>query len=405
MANNQSSFKYFLIAVIALLCASNIAFADLVAYWTFNDYASGTLLSDTTDSSGNGFTCNNVGDANNRPFISSSNQMYGNHLQRNNATAESKSNCGLSAANVYTGNMTISFWGTQPGTNWRNYITLRTGSTGEEFQFQKANNGMVVYKTDSSNKNAIGMVGDSSLSLGTAWHHFVVTVDSSTQMAYMYIDGELISQKAWTHNQQVTNLTFNGAWNFGGRGSDANLDEVQIYNQSMTAEQVQFLYNNPSLYQATVYQRNATANGNWSDAAWNANGQTGQAFANSSAVQFNAENSPSITIDKNITVNSIDFTGSMTVGGSNTITLNGEKRIGVANAGDVATISVPVIAQYDNSFVKTGAGTLELTAANSFAGGTTVSAGTLKLSGTIQTKRMTSPFPEPALLSSPALER
>ena len=377
----KSSFKYSLFAVIALLCASNIALADLVAYWTFNDYESGTLLSATTDSSGNGFTCNNVGDANYRPSITSSNPLYGNHLQRNNATAESKSNCGLSAANVYTGNMTISFWGTQPGTNWRNYITLRTGSTGEEFQFQKANNGMMVYKTDSSNKNATGMVGDSSINLGSNWHHFVVTVDSSTQMAYMYIDGELISQKAWTHNQQVTNLTFNGAWNFGGRGSDANLDEVQIYNQSMTAQQVQFLYQNPSLYQATVYQRSVTANGNWSDAAWNANGQTGQAFANSSAVQFNAENSPSITLDKNVTANSIDFTGSMTVGGSNTITLNGEKRIGVANAGDVATISVPVIAQYDNSFVKTGAGTLELTAANNIAGGTTVSEGTLKLSG------------------------
>ena len=45
MANNQSSFKYFLIAVIALLCAPNIAFADLVAYWTFHDYDSATLLS------------------------------------------------------------------------------------------------------------------------------------------------------------------------------------------------------------------------------------------------------------------------------------------------------------------------------------------------------------------------
>ncbi len=382
MANTQSSFKYSLFAFIALLCASNIALADLVAYWTFNDYANGTLLSATTDSSGNGFTCNNVGDANNRPFISSSNQMYGNHLQRNNATAESKSNCGLSAANVYTGNMTISFWGTQPETNWRNYITLRTGSTGEEFQFQKANNGMMVYKTDSSNKNATGMVGDSSINLGSNWHHFVVTVDSSTQMAYMYIDGELISQKAWTHNQQVTNLTFNGAWNFGSRGSNANLDEVQIYNQSMTAEQVKFLYNNPSLYQATVYQRNATANGNWSDAAWNANGQTGQAFANSSAVQFNAENSPSITLDKNVTANSIDFTGSMTVSGSNTITLNGEKRIGVANAGDNATISAPINIQYDNTFTKTGAGKLTITSDIAHTGDTTISGGVLCLAGT-----------------------
>ena len=379
MAVTQSSFKYSLFALIALLCVSNIAFADLVAYWTFNDYASGTLLSDTTDSSGNGFTCNNVGDANYRPSITSSNPVYGNHLQRNNATAESKSNCNITAANVYSGDMTVSFWGTQPGTNWRNYITLRTGSTGEEFQFQKANNGMVVYKTDSSNKNAIGMVGDSSLNLGTAWHHFVVTVDSSTQKARMYIDGALISETTWTHNEKLTNLTFNGAWNFGGRGSDANLDEVQIYNQSMTAQQVQFLYQNPSLYQATVYQRDVTANGNWSDADWNANGQTGQTFANSSAVQLDATNSPTLTLDQNVTVNSIDFNGSMTVAGSNTITLNGEKRITVANADDTATISAPITAQYDNGITKTGAGKLSLTGANTYTGGTTISGGTVSV--------------------------
>ena len=353
--------------------------ADIVAYWTFNDYANGTLLSATTDSSGNGYTVSNVGDANYRPFISSSNQLYGNHLQRNNATAESKSNSNITAANVYTGNMTISYWGTQPTTNWRNYITLRTDSTGDEFQFQKANNGMVVYKTDRNNGNATSMVGDASLSLGTAWHHFVVTVDSSTQKARMYIDGSLISETTWTYNEQVTNLTFNGAWNFGKRSSDANLDEVQIYNNSITAEQVSFLYNNPSLYLATGYQRDVTSDGNWSDSVWNANQLTDQAFANSSAVQLDAENSPTLTLNQNVTVNSLDFNGSMTIDGSNTITLNGEKRITVAGADDVVTISAPISPLYDNAFTKTGAGTLVFTEANAFTGNPTVSDGTLRL--------------------------
>ena len=379
MAVTQSSFKYSLFVLIALLCVSNIAFADLVAYWTFNDYANGTLLSDTTDSSGNGYTVTNVGNADYRPFISSSNQLYGNHLQRNNATAESKSNCNITAANVYSGDMTISYWGTQPTTNWRDYITLRTGSTGEELQFQKAYNGMVVYKSNSSGGNSVNMVGDSSLSLGTDWHHFVVTVDSSTQKARMYIDGSLISETTWTHNEKLTNLTFNGAWNFGGRGSDANLDEVQLYNQPLSADQIQFLYQNPSLYQATVYQRDVTANGNWSDADWNANGQTGQTFANSSAVQLDATNAPTLTLDQNVTVNSIDFNGSMTVAGSNTITLNGEKRITVANADDTATISAPITAQYDNGITKTGAGKLSLTGANTYTGGTTISGGTVSV--------------------------
>ena len=274
--------------------------------------------------------------------------------------------------------MTISFWGTQPTTNWRNYLTLRTGSTGEEFQFQRANNGLIVYKSNNKNQNAINMVGSSSLDLGSDWHHFVVTVDSAAQKAYMYVDGELINEKEWTHAEQITNLTFNGAWNFGGRGSDANLDEVQIYDQAMTAEQVKYLYNNPSLYHAAVYQRNVSGSGNWSDALWDANGLTGQAFANSSAVKLTASNSPTLTLDQAVTVNSLDFNGSMTIGGTNTLTFNGEKRITVANAADTVTISTPINALYDNGLTKTGAGTLTLNNNQStFTGNVVVNGGTL----------------------------
>jgi autotransporter-associated beta strand protein len=139
------------------------------------------------------------------------------------------------------------------------------------------------------------------------------------------------------------------------------------------------LYNNPSLYQATGYQRDVTADGNWSDSVWNANGQSGQTFANSSAVQLDAENSPTLTLNQNVTVNSLDFNGSMTIEGSNTITLNGEKRITVADADDVVTISAPISPLYDNTFTKAGAGTLVFTEANAYTGNPTVSDGTLRL--------------------------
>ena len=195
----------------------------------------------------------------------------------------------------------------------------------------------------------------------------------------MYIDGSLISETTWTHNLQVTNITLNGMWNKSGRSSDAKLDELQIYNNSITAQQVQFLYNNPSLYLATGYQRNVTSDGNWSDSVWNANQLTDQTFANSSAVQLDAENSPTLTLNQNVTVNSLDFNGSMTIDGSNTITLNGEKRITVAGADDVVTISAPISPLYDNTFKKTGEGTLVFTEANAYTGNPTVSDGTLRL--------------------------
>ena len=375
---NSRALASFGAALSVLLGTAVPVSADLVAYWTFNDHADGTLLSATQDSSGNGYTVTNVGTASYAPHISDTDPLYGNHLARDGATVESKSNCNITSAGVYSNNMTISFWGTQPTTNWRNYLTLRTGSTGEELQFQKANNGLVVYKSNNKNQNAINMVGSSTLDLGSDWHHFVVTVDSAAQKAYMYVDGELINEKEWTHAEQITDLTFNGAWSFGGRGSDADLDEVQIYDQAMTAEQVKYLYNNPSLYHAAVYQRNVSGSGNWSDALWDANGLTGQTFANSSAVKLTASNSPTLTLDQAVTVNSLDFNGSMTIGGTNTLTFNGEKRITVANAADTATISTPINALYDNGLTKTGAGTLTLNNNQStFTGNVVVNGGTL----------------------------
>ena len=359
MANTQS-FKYPLFALIALFCVSNITFADLVTYWNFNE---GTF----TDASGNGYTGNLAGTA---PTITNDGVVgktfYGN--------ASGKFNINISAANVNVNNFTVSFWGKQTGANWKDYLSLYDSQYGDS-DFQRANSSLSVYNTP------WGVDINGSTDVSSGFHHFAFTSDPETGDGKLYIDGVL---KATVNKADIssviTHMTIGGNYNSGSRNGTATVDEVQLYNQPLSAEQIQFLYNNPSLYQATVYQRDVTANGNWSDADWNANGQAGQTFANSSAVQLDAANSPTLTLDQNVTVNSIDFNGSMTVAGSNAITFNGEKRITVANAADTATISAPITALYDNGIVKTGAGKLSLTAINTYTGGTTISGGTLAVS-------------------------
>ncbi|MBQ3351194.1 MAG: autotransporter-associated beta strand repeat-containing protein [Thermoguttaceae bacterium] len=356
---NKSSFKYFLFALIALLCVSNAALADLVTYWNFNE---GTF----TDASGNGYTGNLAGTA---PTITNDGivgkTFYGN--------ASGKFNINISAANVNINNFTVSFWGKQTGANWKDYLSLYASQYGDS-DFQRAQNSLSVYNSP------WGVDINGSTDVSSGFHHFAFTSDPETGDGKLYIDGVL---KATVNKSGISsvinNLMIGGNYMTGSRNGSATVDEVQLYNQPLSAEQIQFLYNNPSLYQATVYQRDVTANGNWSDADWNANGQTGQAFANSSAVQLDAVNSPTLTLDQNATVNSIDFNGSMTVSGNNTITLNGEKRITVANASDTATISAPITAQY-GGITKDGAGTLKLTAANAYSGGTTITGGTLAVS-------------------------
>ncbi|MBQ2621258.1 MAG: autotransporter-associated beta strand repeat-containing protein [Thermoguttaceae bacterium] len=357
MANTQMrSFIYSLFAIIAILCVSNVAQADLVTYWTFNE---GTF----SDSSGNGYTGSSGGTA---PTIQNDGiagkTFYGN--------ANGKYNINISTANVNLNNFSVSFWGKQTGANWKDYISLYSASNGDN-DFQRANNTLTIYNTPWGTFNG-------SANVSSGFHHFVFTSDSENGVAKLYIDNVLqTSINKSDINEIIQYITIGGNFNSGGRNGTATVDEIQFYNQPLTTDQISYIYNNPKLYSATAYQRNVTANGNWSDADWNANGQTGQAFANSSAVQLDATNSPTLTVDQNVTVNSIDFNGSMTVDGSNTITLNGEKRITVANAADTATISAPITAQYDNSITKTGAGTLKLSGTNTHTGGTTVTGGTL----------------------------
>ena len=352
---------FVLFAILAILCCSNIAMADLVTYWTFNENA-------FSDASGNNCSYEIKG---NSPIITD-NGKYGKTFYGNSSgKSGGKCNINVSAANVNLNNFSISFWGKQTGANWKDYIGLYASG---DIQFQRADNSLDIYGFP------WGGISGLNLNLSSGFHHFVLTTDSTTGDANLYIDNVCVKTLNKTDvDTVISHITLGGAFNPGNRNGTFTVDEVQFYNQPLTAEQVSFLYNNPSLYLATGYQRDVTADGNWSDSVWNANQLTDQAFANSSAVQLDAENSPTLTLDKNVTVNSLDFNGSMTIDGSNTITLNGEKRITVAGADDVVTISAPISPLYDNTFTKTGAGTLVFTEANAYTGNPTVSDGTLRL--------------------------
>lgn len=347
-------------ALLAILCFARIASADLVTYWNFNESSS------FSDSSGNGYTGRTVGSGLSVPnsgivgkaFYGSTNGKY---------------IIDVTNANVNLNNFSISFWCKQTGNVWRDYLTLYTGG---EIQFQRNNNNSIsVYGFPWGSFNL-------STNLSSGFHHIVLTTNAATGDAKIYVDNVLNSTLNKSDvNFLIKNIVLGGYFYDAQRCGQATVDEVQFYDQTLTAEQVSYIYNNPSLYSATVYQRNVTSDGNWSDVAWNANEKTGQAFANSSAVELSAQNAPTLTLDKAVTVNSIDFDGSMTIDGTYTITLNGEKRITVANADDNVIVNVPIKTMYDNNFTKTGAGALTFAAANTYTGTTTISAGTLKLTG------------------------
>jgi autotransporter-associated beta strand protein len=69
--------------------------------------------------------------------------------------------------------------------------------------------------------------------------------------------------------------------------------------------------------------------------------------------------------------------------GSAVVTLNGSRTVTVTNSNDKLTVATPILEGTPaGKLTKTGAGTIILTGANTYTGGTVVSAGTFALSGT-----------------------
>ena len=82
------------------------------------------------------------------------------------------------------------------------------------------------------------------------WHNLVMTVNLSTSNLSLYVDGVL------TSSQTMTNPLFPIFNNFEigrlGRSSPVDpyqglIDDVQVYDQALTANEVEFLFNNPGV--------------------------------------------------------------------------------------------------------------------------------------------------------------
>lgn len=81
-----------------------------------------------------------------------------------------------------------------------------------------------------------------------AWYHLVLTVDLSTAVASLYVNGVLSNTQAQTislfpafNNFEIGRLGRSSPTDFFG----GLIDDVQIYNSALSAGQVAWLYNNP----------------------------------------------------------------------------------------------------------------------------------------------------------------
>ncbi|MBN2189140.1 MAG: DUF2341 domain-containing protein [Chitinispirillaceae bacterium] len=255
------------------------------------------------------------------------------------------------------------------------------------------------------------IVGSSTTIIDTtAWHHVAASIDrSATANCRMYIDGVDVTGTPSGDITGVGSVTNALNCRIGSESDGENqwngrLDEVIYAGTTRSADWVKLCFQNQRLTGGrdslvwflspcsgnTVYVwDNSTtagyqpASGTWgTDSYWTPIGEGGTILyawpgAGNSAVFDGADGAYTVTISGTQSVDSIAFNYSgYTISGGTAINLGSKNGVLVAS-GETATISTPITGSAGLS--KYGAGTLTLSGANSYSGGTAINAGTLRL--------------------------
>lgn len=99
-------------------------------------------------------------------------------------------------------------------------------------------------------QGAAGAVNNSTFSVGE-WHHVMVSYDSEAPSMTFYLDGVQIDQKAMNAKHEWF-TSENPAIYFAGFGFNGLLDEAQIYNRALSAEDVAKAYRNANAVDGLV---------------------------------------------------------------------------------------------------------------------------------------------------------
>ena len=180
--------------------------------------------------------------------------------------------------------MTLSFWLMAPAavTAWRDFMSFRVGNRYERFEWSSSNPA-TFYTFGTSGSGGTTSSAGMSLTANT-WQHVCMVWNEADSWFDFYLDGTKQSAhlptsspnvtealKSFTIGSQVFSET--GGTRSKGVSSNTFLDEVAIFNHSLSASQVQWLTNNvPCLppFDTTNLVRTVSANGAWAGglASW-----------------------------------------------------------------------------------------------------------------------------------------
>ena len=147
-----------------------------------------------------------------------------------------------------SGNYHISYTSTAEA-SWSISLWFKADGTGDAFWASSTVQEQYLQVTDDTTLQLYIGSGNSVTvpSLGTSWHHFVISIDTCT--AKIYLDGVNVDNHSYSSDcSLVANTYYLGDWRVDSLEWDGKLDEFGLWNRILTSSEASELYNSGNAY-------------------------------------------------------------------------------------------------------------------------------------------------------------
>ena len=232
--------EVFVAALAAAVCLAVVRHsrADLVAYWDFEE-GTGTTATDSV--SGNvGTLTNGAAFSTNVPTVGGSHSVV---LDGTNDLVNVPDSASVSP----TGSITLSAWVNVASVATTGNILAKESNSAYRWRYNSGTGELWALLNDGAGSPAYELFS-SGVNLPTGgWHHTALTVNFDSGEVRFYLDGALGSTKTMTQTTSIQDvggsLTIGAYSASGAEAFNGNLDEVAIWSQALSDDQVKAMAN------------------------------------------------------------------------------------------------------------------------------------------------------------------
>lgn len=225
--------KHFAVAAISLGAATTLQ-AAMTAHFTFDD--SGDLGANTgsVSTTWDGFTS-----------VSQTAGLFGAGAGSFIAGTSDAYMDGFAVGNLNSFSLSMHVKSSQSN-SWKDFVSIGTGN-GVVFVLERhSSQGVWNYNVGNVGGVSGGQVGYESFDVDDGnWHHLGITVGSN--LLTLYVDGVNRGSAAYTGSGAMNVFQLASRYGDGGRAITTEIDDVAVYNETLTDGQMNWLSSNAAI--------------------------------------------------------------------------------------------------------------------------------------------------------------